>query len=337
MSAIIAQISPQRSTQYSSIAGILAPVELFLSGAGQYLSSSVETISLGSQEYLKFIIDDLNMDENVFYELGNLSMTNSFYLYFESIGSMSGPFLKPLDITCDHPLPYDLVTTRRYKGKTNEMFTHFLCNVARFSSSFSDYKWKDLRVFDPLAGGGTTLFTALYLGAETVGVEKNANDVQSTVTFLKQYTKEQKIACSLKEERLKKSDKKYWFAIGAEKKKCLIINGDTAESPGLIAGIKRPHFIVTDLPYGIQHCGHITQLIVNAFPAWLSTILPGGTIVMSWDSSRFTRKEMIALIKDTTSTMVLEGDRYENMAHRVDRVIKERDVIVIRKEEQIYM
>jgi hypothetical protein len=46
---------------------------------------------------------------------------------------------------------------------------------------------------------------------------------------------------------------------------------------------------------------------------------------------------MIALIKDTTSTMVLEGDRYENMAHRVDRVIKERDVIVIRKEEQIYM
>lgn len=332
MSEIIAQISPQRSTQYSSIAGTLAPLELYLSLAEKHLSS-IETITLGRQEYLKFIVDDLEIDERFFYELGNMSMTSSYYLYFESIGSVTGPFLKPLEITSDHPLPYDFVMTRRYKGKTNEMFTHFLCNIARYSSCFSDYKWPDLRIFDPLSGGGTTLFTALYLGAESVGVEKNANDVQSTVTFLKQYTKEQKIPCSFKEERLKKSGRKYWFTLGADKKKCLIINGDTAESPGLITGIKKPHFIVTDLPYGIQHGGHITELITNAFPAWLSTILPGGTIIMSWDSSRFTRKEMINLIKGISPVNILDGDIYKKMSHRVDRVIKERDVIVVRKEE----
>jgi tRNA G10 N-methylase Trm11 len=223
--------------------------------------------------------------------------------------------------------------TRRYKGKTNEMFTHFLCNIARYSSSFSDHNWNELRVFDPLAGGGTTLFTALYLGAEAVGVEKDSNDVQSTVTFLKQYTKEQKIPCSFKEERLKKSIKKYWFTIGAGREKCLLINGDTSDSAGLISGIKRPHFIVTDLPYGIQHEGQLTELITNAFPVWLSTILPGGAIVMAWDSSRFTRKEMINLIKGISPVNILDGDLYKKMSHRVDRVIKERDVIVARKED----
>jgi hypothetical protein len=110
--------------------------------------------------------------------------------------------------------------------------------------SFSDYKWKDLRVFDPLAGGGTTLFTALYLGRDC-GVEKNANDVQSTVTFLKQYTKEQKIACSLKEEGLK-NQTRILVAIGAEEK-CLIINGDTAESPPY-CGIKRPILLLLTSP-----------------------------------------------------------------------------------------
>ena len=50
---------------------------------------------------------------------------------------------------------------------------------------------------------------------------------------------------------------------------------------------------------------------------------------MSWDSSRFTRKHMTGLLKDTCIS-ILEGGIYENMAHRVDRVIKERDVIVAR-------
>jgi hypothetical protein len=331
MPEIIAQIAPQRSTLYSNIAEALAPIELSLSQLRPSLQS-IEAVKLGRHEYLKFTVDLSVMDNSFLYELENLSMTSSFFLYFDSIGSEKGPFLKSIDIKNNHSIPYDLVMTRRYKGKTNEMFTHFMCNIARFSSSFFTYKWHDLRIFDPLAGGGTTLFTALYLGAETAGVEKNSNDVQSTITFLKQYAKEQKIPCIFKEERLNKSIKKYWFAIGANKKKCLLINGDTVDSPSYISGIKKPHFIVTDLPYGIQHGGQITELITNAFPIWLSTILPGGTIVISWDSSRFSRKEMINLIKGISPVNILDGDIYEKMAHRVDRVIKERDVIVAKKE-----
>jgi hypothetical protein len=332
MSEIIAQISPQRSTQYSKIAEALAPIELSLSPLMTPLNS-IKPVKLCRYEYLKFPVDENAIDSRFLYELENMSMTSSFFFYFDSIVSEKGPFMKPLDIPNNHKISYDLVMTRRYKGKTNEMFTHFMCNIARFSSKFSDFKWHDLRIFDPLAGGGTTLFTALYLGAEAAGVEKDSKDILSTVTFLKQYTREQKIPCVFKEERLKKSNKKYWFTIGADKKKCLIVNGDTIDSPELISGIKRPHFIVTDLPYGIQHGGKITELVENAVPLWVSTILPGGTIVMSWDSTRFSRKEMITLLEGTPSINILEGDIYEKMAHRVDRVIKERDVIVMRKEE----
>ncbi len=332
MPDILAQISPQRSTQYSNIASILAPVELSLSPPGQSLSS-IETVTLGRRKYIKFSIDDNAMGNNVLYELGNMSMTNSFFYYYEELGSISGPFLKPIEIPDYHSLSYDFLMTRRYKGKTNEMFTHFLCNVARYSSSFSHSNWSDIRIFDPLAGGGTTLFTALYLGAETAGVEKNSKDVQSTVTFLKQYTKEQKIFCIFKEERLKKSIKKYWFTIGTNRQKCLLVNGDTADSAFLISGIKKPHCIVTDLPYGIQHGGQIAELIASAVPVWASLVLPGGAIVMSWDSSRFSRTQMIRLLKDNVKINIREGGIYENMAHRVDRVIKERDVIVAKVEE----
>ena len=332
MTDILAQISPQRSTQYSNIANRLAPVELSLSPLG-LSASSIETVKLSNQEYLKFTINDDAMDDRALYELGNLSMTKSFFYYYEGLGSVKGPFLKPIEIPDYHSLPYDFLMTRRYKGKTNEMFTHFLCNIARYSSRFSNSNWQDIRIFDPLAGGGTTLFTALYLGAETAGVEKRSKDVQSIVSFLKQYTKEQGIPCKLKEERLKKSIKRYWFTIGMDQQKCLLINGDTVDSSHLTSGLKKPHCIVTDLPYGIQHGGRITELIVNALPEWLSILLPGGSIVMSWDSSRFSRKEMINLLKVVYSLRILEGKIYENMTHRVDRVIKKRDVIVARKEE----
>jgi hypothetical protein len=329
MAHILAQLAPQRSTLYSNIAGILAPIEMTSSPLSQSISS-VEKIKLGQQEYLKIAIDDMVVDDNALYELGNLSMTSSFFNYFEKLGSFNGPFLKPIEIPPDYEIPHDLLVTRRYKGKTNEMFTHFLCNIARYSSSYSSCKWPELRIFDPLAGGGTTLFTALYLGAEAAGVEKRSKDIQSTVSFLKQYTKEQGIFCEVKEERIKKSLKRYWFTIGEKRKRLLLVKGETADSPQLTAGFKKFHCIVTDLPYGIQHGGKITDLLTDALPGWSSLLLSGGTIAMSWESSRFPRKEMIGIMEKTESIRVLKGHIYEDMSHRVDRVIKKRDVIVAR-------
>ncbi len=185
MPTLLAQIAPQRSTQYSALAEDLAPHELRLSPVGPKLGA-IEPLTLGGQAYLSCeLLGQLDARDRR--ELGALAMTSAFFLAYAAVGGVEGPFLRPLESGFTPALPAELAITRRYRGKTNELFTHFLCNVARFSSAFAATPWSELRVFDPLAGGGTTLFTALMLGAEAAGVEQGDQDVKSTAAFVRQF------------------------------------------------------------------------------------------------------------------------------------------------------
>ncbi len=327
MPSLIAQIAPQRSTQYASLSKVLAIHELILSPLGHHISN-IAFIELGGHEYIRFDMQ-ITLDERQLQELGMLSMTRAFYEFYETLADRKGPFLRPIDTTPELCFSRDLVMTRRYKGKTNEMFTHFLCNIARFSSGYSHKPWKDFRIFDPLSGGGTTLFTALALGANVAGVEKRVQDVQSTVAFLKQYLKNERLKFQVKEERLKKIGKRWRFTIGKENpKQCILSMGETGVSDTLIQGFKKPHLIVTDLPYGIQHHGQLSPLLTKALPVWSSILMPKGALVMAWESKRFSRDHMIQLIEAESRFTVLNDPPYDGLAHRVDRVIKERDIIV---------
>jgi hypothetical protein len=174
MTTLVAQIAPQRSTQYSAVADALAPHELTLSSLGSRISG-IAPIELGGQSFLRFDYNG-SMDAPECNELGMLAMTSAYYEYRELIADMPGPWLRPIDTGYAPVFPPDLIMTRRYKGKTNELFTQFMCNIARHSSAFAAAPWRSLRVFDPLAGGGTTLFAALLLGANVVGVEKDSGD-----------------------------------------------------------------------------------------------------------------------------------------------------------------
>jgi hypothetical protein len=327
---VLAQIAPQRSTQYTALASQLAPHEIELSPLGRHIRS-ITPVTLSGQAYLKC---DLTapLDEFSVREFGWLAMTSAFFLYYERLDEYDGPFLKPIETHFTPLFPPDLVMTRRYQGKTNELFTHFLCNLARFSSDFSDQPWTELRLFDPLAGGGTTLFTGLVLGTDVAGVEHNKKNMHSTAVFLKQYTKEQRIPCAVKEERLKKLNAKRWrFMLGENpSRQCFLAKGETAQSAELIAGFKKPHLIVADLPYGIQHKGVLETLLTEALPVWASLLLPGGAMAFSWDSTRFPRTEMIALVESASSLNILNDPPYNHLAHRVDRVIKQRDVLIAR-------
>ncbi len=326
-STILAQIAPQRSTQYAALAQDLAVQELQLSPLGQQISN-MHLLSLGGQSYLKFELP-AEPDEAQLRELDLLAMTSAFFVYYEHIGEQPGPFLRPLETHFRPALPPDLISTRRYRGKTNELFTHFLCNIARFSSSFADQPWPNLRVFDPLAGGGTTLFTALVLGASQVaGIEQSVEDVKSTVAFLRDYMREERIACQVKEERLKKLGWRWAFTIGKQPaQQCTFVAGETAQSAVLLPGFK-PHLMVADLPYGIQHQGALITLLTEALPVWTSMLVRGGSLVLAWDATRFTRTEMITLIESVARLTVLNQPPYNSLAHRVDRVIKQRDVLV---------
>jgi hypothetical protein len=256
-------------------------------------------------------------------------MTSACFVRHDGFGDIEGPLLQPIETGFVPALPRELMMARRYRGKTNELFTHYLCNVARYSSALAHRPWDTLRVFDPLSGGGTTLFAALMLGASVAGVERNPKDVQTTTAFVRSFAREQGISCQESKSRLKGIGRRSTFTLGEQQQTCLIGQGDTANSQELISGF-RPHLIVGDLPYGIQHKGQLVDLLENSLPIWEALLPPGGALVLAWESRRIGRPEMIELIEWSDALVVLDEPPYNQMAHRVDRVIKQRDVIVAR-------
>jgi hypothetical protein len=291
--------------------------------------SEITTIELGGQHYLQFDLPDDPTAEQA-RELAMLATSSAFFVRYEGLGGIPGPLLGPIETDYRPALPRELLTTRRYRGKTNELFTHFMCNVARFSSALAHRPWDTLRVYDPLTGGGTTLFAALVLGASVAGVEQNGKDVQSTASFLKQFMREQRIACREKKERLKGVGQRWLYTLGKDQQQtCTLARGDTIDSPALLSGF-RPHLIVADLPYGIQHHGELAGLLTRALPVWASLLPPSGALVMAWESRRYPRSELIDLVETVSPLTVLNDAPYDAMAHRVDRVIKQRDVLVAR-------
>lgn len=329
MTTLVAQVSPQRSNQYTDLVTTLAPHEIQLSAIGAYLTDDIIPVQLGNQTYLKLTINtDLN--EKLMQTLDNLVMTNAYFYYYDGLGDVKGALLKPIEIPSNPALSPDLIATRRYRGKTNELFTQFMCNLARFSSNYANTPWDKLTLLDPLSGGGTTLFAGLILGADVVGVEENKKIIEGTIAFLKQYTKEGRIPAKFREDRLKNVGKR-WFITLNQTMRCVVGYGDTRDVEHFVNGLKRPQLLVTDLPYGIQHQAELETMLVDAIPAWADVMADDATMVFAWDASRFPREEMIDLVEHVSNFTVLNDTPYNQLSHRVDRVIKQRDIIVARR------
>ena len=334
MPTILAQIAPQRSTQYADLARTLAIPELQSSFVGA-AATDFAHVELGGQSYVRFQMPQ-EPDARQRHELGLLATTSAFFVHYDRLGDVEGPLLRPLESGWQPVLPAELVTARRYRGKTNELFTHFLCNLARASSNFANQPWSALTLMDPLMGGGTTLFLALTLGAQRVGgVDRETEDVRSTAKFLQQYLQHERISHKMQPERLKGLGLRWHCMIGKKSgerpvQECIIASGDTLQSPTLLPGLK-PHLIVVDLPYGVQHQGQLNDLLQKAVPLWLTMLRRGGTIVMAWEATRFPRQQMIELLQRQPDALILEQPPYDQLSHKVDRVIKVRDVLVLKR------
>jgi hypothetical protein len=329
---LVAQLAPQRSTQYSNLARDLAEAELLASPLGPALDG-VSLRRLAGQDYLEFTLRGALSDE-VTKLLSSMAMIGSLFELFDGIGDVGGPLLRPLPAIYPAFVSPDMASTRRYKGKTNEFFTHFLCNMAKYASDFCRDDWPALDVIDPLCGGGTTPFVALSLGADAGGIELNRTDVETTAAFITQYCRENHIPLSSKTERLRKCNARRWlFQLGKDDvRRCMLVHGDAAQAGELLAGFGRPHLIVSDLPYGIQHNAPLEALLAQCLPAWLEVLRPGGTIAFSWDATRFGRDKMAALVRSIVPLHIVDRPPYDRLAHRVDRVIKRRDVLVAKRQ-----
>jgi hypothetical protein len=323
-------ITPQRSTQYSSMTGTLAAPELLASPLREAISH-VEPVTFAGQAYLLVIIDEA-ASPGMLNVLSRLGATCGAYEYFERIGEVQGPLLRSLEPCFTPFVPLEMAEVRRYKGKTNEVFTRVLLNVAIFAGAYSRQFTERLRVLDPLAGGGTTLFLALAAGYDAFGIEHERQNVETTAVFVKQYLNNEHIPYKELDER-RRAGRRYQFEVGRKEATRMLVlaHGDTRQANlhmQEVPGGPRMHAIVGDLPYGIQHFGEIAGLLREALPIWESLLLPGGTLALAWNATRIERTALVDLVERSTQLKVRNDPPYTQFAHAVDRVIKKRDILV---------
>ncbi|GCE17941.1 hypothetical protein [Dictyobacter kobayashii] len=314
---------------------ILAQPELLTSPLGP-LMQEIQPVTLAGQDYLLATVPEdekdrcLSLISTVLPRLGALS---EGYEYFEQLGEVPGPLLRPIEPDFTPFVPMEMSEARRYRGKTNETFTRVLLNAAVFSGRFELSEAERIRVLDPLCGGGTTLFLALALGYDSFGIELNRQDVDTTAVFVRQYLESEHIRMKEIDERGRRSGRRYQFEIGrkGDTRHMVLVNGDTSEATlhmREVVGGPHMHVIVGDLPYGIQHFGEISSLLSKALPVWESMLLPGGSMALSWNATRIERKDMIEAFQEHTQLHILNEAPYTQFAHPVDRVIKRRDLLI---------
>lgn len=332
MPTLAARIAPQKSTQYADLVSALALPEWHISPLGQRIVHS-EQMTLGGGDYVRLDLSgSIGIAERAV--MGMLAMSTEFFEYHSHVGSAEGPFLKPLEVPRRAFVSPDLVFTRRYRGKTNELFTRFLLNVAYFSSDFvATETFPRLAVLDPLCGGGTALFQALVYGWDAWGIDRSEKDIATTDTFLRQYLRGQGVAFRQRKERLRGIGRRYNFELDVgegKPRRCILAQADTAQAARVLEG-KKVHLVVADLPYGVQHRGALADLLRGGLPVWTALLRPGGSLALAWESARLPREEMVTLVEAEGDLAVLSGGPYEALAHRVDRVIKQRDVVVAKR------
>jgi hypothetical protein len=270
--------------------------------------------------------------------IGRLGAISEAYEYFEQVGDIPGPLLRPIEPDMTPFVPLEMAEARRYKGKTNETFTRVLLNAALSAGVYRTQYSERLRILDPLCGGGTTLFLALAAGYDVFGVELERQGIETTAVFVRQYLQSEHIHFKETDERGRRAGRRYQFEIGRKgnTRHLVLAHGDTSDALVHIRevpGGAHMHAIVGDLPYGIQHVGEISALLGKALPVWEQMLLPGGTIALAWNATRIERATLVSLFERHTQLQVRNEPPFTQFEHPVDRVIKRRDIIVAVKAE----
>ncbi len=116
MKKLALKITPQRSAQYSNMTEKLAPPELLASPLGAAITQ-IEPMTFAGQGYLLVSLDNESMSsqcpelEKILPRLGAISES---YEFFERIGDVEGPFLRPLETSFAPFLPLEMAEIRRY-------------------------------------------------------------------------------------------------------------------------------------------------------------------------------------------------------------------------------
>jgi SAM-dependent methyltransferase len=294
---------------------------------------------IGGVPYVRFSSDHLGASDVQF--LSNLS---AIYALFE----ISGTRLTPIELNPLDRFASDLITIQKYQGKTNPLFTKLLMNVTLLSTEFADELLsRQMSVFDPLCGRGTTLNQALMYGYDAAGMEIDLKAFDAYSQFLGGWLKNHRIKHNMQVSEVRQQKKilghRLFVALALNKElykskqfiKIEMINADTRTARTYF---KRETFdaIVTDLPYGVRHGSRSSDmdlsrrpldLLREALPGWKEVLRPGGSIGLSWNIHVAGREKVIDVVADSGLEIVSSEQSFR---HTVDQSIV-RDLLVGRK------
>ena len=257
-------------------------------------------------------------------------------------------YLKPIEKKEDYFIDDSMSTILKYTGKTNELFTRMMINIAYYSQSNT----QNIKLLDPIAGKGTTLYEGYIRGYHVFGVEIGERVANESYHFVKRFLETARYKFNYSSMKIPGPNKsfsaqRHTFIAAKTKEDMKNKHTKTIE---LIAGnsqyvdkfFKKNYFdmIVGDLPYGVQH-GNVTnekqssltrnpaELLNACLPSWRDVLKPNGVIVLAWNTNVLPRNKMEQIFQEK-GMLVRNDEMYLQFAHRVDQSIL-RDVIVAQK------
>ncbi|MCL2099108.1 MAG: hypothetical protein FWH24_01555 [Oscillospiraceae bacterium] len=272
-----------------------------------------------------------------------LSRLSFVYAIFEVTG---GKFI-PIQKNHSYFFSDDLNTVLKYSGKTNELFTRMMINLAVCASGFRDDFLEPLNLLDPVCGKGTAVFDGLICGYNSYGIEISEKLTAESARFFKKYLELGKYKHSYKKEKISGSgfkSQRHFFETAKNKSdqktdktlSCEFVCGDSANANKYY---KKNFFniIAGDLPYGIQHDNSAfgnkmrspAELLGSCLPAWLEVLKPGGVIILAWNTFLLKRDRLEDIFAERQLEIINSGD----FSHRVDQAIM-RDVIIGKKPQK---
>ena len=219
----------------------------------------------------------------------------------------------------------DLPGILKYKGKTNEVFTQLLVNLAWLAGNMPE----KAHLFDPMCGRGTTLFVALNRGWDATGSDIDRAALREAEQFFKRYLEYHRFKHTTKRGSLtlrgKKSAPYTAFTLPAGTLR--LAEAEAARAREAF-GAGTFDLLCADLPYGVQHGANmpLEALLRLALPAWAETLKHGAAMALSFNAQTLPARKVRALLAGA-GLRVLEGGPYDHFEHWVEQAVT-RDIAV---------
>ena len=219
----------------------------------------------------------------------------------------------------------DLPGILKYKGKTNEVFTQLLINLAWLAGNMPE----KAHLFDPMCGRGTTLFVALNRGWDATGSDIDRAALREAEQFFKRYLEYHRFKHATRRGSLtlrgKKSAPYTDFALAEGALRLAEVDATRVREA---FGAAKFDLLCADLPYGVQHGSNmpLEALLRAALPAWVETLKHGAAIALSFNAQTLPARKVRALFAGA-GLRVLEGGPYDHFEHWVEQAVT-RDIAV---------